>query len=86
MSAYTPTTEQVREWALHGFGDYKDLGGDWFDRWLQQVKAEAWEEGARAGLDKGLDIAELVHQGSGKLNIPDVPPPPTNPYRQKAGE
>lgn len=50
------------------------------------VKAAAWDEGAKAGLDKGLDIAELVHEGGGTLDLAKVPPPPLNPYRIERGE
>lgn len=47
--AYTPTTEQVREAAsLHG-GIAIEPGA--FNRWLGEVKAAAWAEGALAGYD-----------------------------------
>jgi hypothetical protein len=48
MSDYTPTTEEMRK-------AYARYPGDWiranrearkqFDRWLAEVKAQAWEEG-----------------------------------------
>jgi len=48
MTEYTPTTEEVRhqfvaaEWLSNGvpLATYEV-----FDRWLQSVKAEAWERG-----------------------------------------
>lgn len=42
MSDYIPTTEEVRNWWTNG-----DVGllGQEFDRWLDEVKAQAWEEG-----------------------------------------
>ena len=41
MSDYTPTTEEVRELA--------PLTEEEFDRWLAEVKAQAWEEGYISG-------------------------------------
>lgn len=46
MSEYTPTTEDWREnskWGCYGI-TVDDLGEE-FDRWLNSVKAEAWDEG-----------------------------------------
>jgi len=52
VSEYTPTTEQMREdcgaAAVH-FLIRKDVALERFDRWLRQVKAEAWDEGFSAG-------------------------------------
>ena len=56
MSDYTPTTEEVRdEYSFHcgGWCERCDRSGDVsylfheaeFDRWLAEVKAQAWEEG-----------------------------------------
>lgn len=55
MSDWTPTTEQVR-------GDYatrlaphinaphlEEARREAFDRWIERVKAEAWDEGHHAG-------------------------------------
>ena len=49
MSDYTPTTEMVK--SLYEIGKIKaydsyDLAE--FDRWLAEVKAQAWEEGYNA--------------------------------------
>ena len=41
MSDYTPTTEDIREWADID----NDEDSEAFDRWLAEVKAQAWEEG-----------------------------------------
>ena len=38
MSDYTPTTEEVRTLV-------QGASADEFDRWLAEVKAQAWEEG-----------------------------------------
>ena len=54
-TAYTPSTRRVRAAYVHGVG-----GSTWyegkaeslqkdFDRWLAEVKAEAWEEGYDSG-------------------------------------
>lgn len=51
MSEYTPTTEEIRYRLILG-ADPFDLNADEredleeFDRWLNSVKAEAWDEGA----------------------------------------
>lgn len=77
MSDYTPTTPVIR-------GAYVQLHPDasWeskqprlaeFDRWLNQVKAEAWDEGHESA---ALRIPEGVWH--------DVAAPhPGNPYRQE---
>ena len=52
MTDYTPTTEEVRQnWQGYGYTRDSQLGrikGEDFDRWLAEVKAEAWLEGARS--------------------------------------
>lgn len=58
MSDYTPTTEEVRELVVAGHeNQYRDeLGqltgisyGIEFDRWLADMKAQAWADGYTAG-------------------------------------
>ena len=52
---YTPTTEEVRntfsaatwEWGATTLDDAEQE----FDRWLAEVKAQAWEEGKTAGFE-----------------------------------
>ena len=62
MSDYTPTTEELRDaWA-----SWSDAYEE-FDRWLAEVKAQAWEEG--------------YTQGSKDMYDGDFPTP--NPYRQQ---
>ncbi len=46
MSDYTPTTEEV--WRAYINWEYGGPGAE-FDRWLAEVKAEAWADGASAG-------------------------------------
>ena len=58
--SYTPTTEEVREvyrgclvqtdTNIYSFVDEAQADGE-FDRWLAEVKAQAWDEGFREGLD-----------------------------------
>lgn len=43
---YTPTTEEVRSY----YRPSSDTCGAEFDRWLTQVKADAWDEGWRDGI------------------------------------
>ena len=53
MSDYTPTTEVIRHavsFPRERLGEPRPIKPEAFDRWLEQVKAEAWEEGKRAGL------------------------------------
>lgn len=74
MSKYTPTTSEVRAayvWTCTRNFDTYQVGrtlaserkqyGDEFDRWLNQAKAEAWEECA----------AKIEMQGT--VQIPDNP-------------
>ena len=44
MSDYTPTTEEVRDSYASWSAAYPE-----FDRWLTEVKAQAWEEGWHTG-------------------------------------
>lgn len=49
---YKPTTEQVRAaFCVDIYGDYRQEWGQQFDRWLNQVKAEAWDEGYGSDLE-----------------------------------
>jgi len=52
MSDYTPTTEQMREWHVRadhlGVYSRKQYEAQ-FDRWLNKVRAEAWQDGYLAG-------------------------------------
>lgn len=74
MSKYTPTTDEVRAayvWTYTRNFDTYQVGrtlaseqkhyGDEFDRWIDQVKAEAWEECA----------TEIEKQGT--VQLPDNP-------------
>lgn len=49
MSEYIPSTEEVRD-----FISKTAWSGEEFDRWLEQVKAEAWKEGYVAGFLKSM--------------------------------
>ena len=70
---YTPTTEQVREaWrtARHDPGVLPDdVAFAEFDRWLAQVKADAWHEGYNDGRrqdaegDDGPQFTNPYHEG-----------------------
>lgn len=59
MSEYTPTTEEIRYRLILG-ADPFDLNADEredleeFDRWLNSVKVEAWDEGHGAPCDKWI--------------------------------
>lgn len=72
MSEYTPTTEEVSDSYDYqftlGMSDISRIAE--FDRWLAQVKAEAWDEGSVHGARKCLFAADLE-------------PCPHNPYREE---
>ena len=51
MDDYTPSTEDVRESYTYLRGTIPTVEhAAEFDRWLNEVKAEAWEEGAIFGV------------------------------------
>lgn len=57
-TTYTPTTEQVRKhWENVGFAGT----GEEFDRWLNQIRAEAWEEGFQAGWEEHENPGAFVN-------------------------
>lgn len=62
---FTPTTREVM-WAYEVHGDSVE-----FDRWLDQVKADAWDEGYNA----------CNEYQNGYVAVPR-----RNPYRQAAGD
>jgi len=78
---YTPTLDQVRDvyhlGAIDAANGEENLDHDealaMFDRWLQDVKAEAWNEGLSAGLREANDKAR------GVVNNPAL-----NPYRRES--
>jgi len=86
LSEYTPTTEEIRYRLILG-ADPFDLNADEredleeFGRWLNSVKAEAWDEGHKSGLDTGITIAENVYENGGTLDLEKIPKPGDNPYR-----
>ena len=64
MTDYTPTTEEIRTWL-----EDENLIAE-FDRWLAEVKAQAWEEGARAA---------NLYEGYYEEQLDSIPI--VNPYR-----
>lgn len=61
MSDYTPTTEEIRESyvLMQKCGAYPEPEAE-FDRWLADVKAQAWHEGLEAA---ELGVANPYRQG-----------------------
>lgn len=58
MEDFTPTTEDVRLiWIISQTGCKARAE---FDRWLNEVKAEVWEEGAYSGYDDALADRETM--------------------------
>ena len=73
MSAgYTPTTDNVRDEYVQRFAQWGNAPARWFDRWLNKVKAEAWDDGYECG---GMDER---HDWNGWED------PFENPYRSGA--
>lgn len=74
---YTPDTYDVREGWLNS--EYEERGDNYsdedlraeFDRWLEQIRAEAWREGAR-------DMMEAIGDEMGTLTFLA----PYNPYER----
>ena len=66
MTNYTPTTEVIRHavsFPRERLGEPRPIKPEAFDRWLEQVKAEAWEEGKRATarpLPTREEIADVI--------------------------
>ena len=72
---YTPTTEEVRRsWARPYWEPSRSVE---FDRWLAEVKADAWEEGQLALLEY-MGVPLHPSKGDEIRN----PKQPRNPYRQ----
>ena len=75
MNDYTPPTEQVREIYAEIRHESTRLGLNphraEFDRWMEQVKAEAWDEGFTDGVNHDLGDWD---------NAPSII---NNPYRQE---
>ena len=78
---YTPTTEEVRN-AFSLMED--DLATEEnfqnFDRWLAEVKAQAWEEGCRWGAVEFQSLERKLYDED-KVEVTDA----DNPYRQGKG-
>jgi hypothetical protein len=68
---YTPTTEEVRDKFSFLYPAFEGQ----FDRWLAEVKAEAWEEGFDAGERDVFEHDERDEWGKEHTCI-------QNPYRQ----
>lgn len=87
---YTPTTDDFRQvWAaFNGYGGLvarphsasMDEGYAEFDRWLEQVKAEARREYLAAGWAEGEEDGR--HNERVYLEEDEI----TNPYRQEASD
>jgi len=67
---YTPSVEEARLAWTNRDADVEQSGAQ-FDRMIAAVRAEAWDEGLKAGLREGNDKAH------GVVNNPAL-----NPYRK----
>jgi hypothetical protein len=70
---YTPTTEEVRAWAVLA----SPLTEAEFDAWLASVKAKAWDEGATAeargaGFEPALELNPYREGGDPRRERPAV--------------
>lgn len=73
---YTPTTEDIRAGWEYATAVIGDEGTAQFDRWLAEVKAEAWEEGCRWGAVE-FQTLEAKLEDEDKVQVTDA----DNPYR-----
>jgi hypothetical protein len=65
MSDYTPTTDKIREaWIEYKCMTECDECPKEFDRWVAEVKAEAWNEGVAA--HRRYDYPENPYRGENK--------------------
>ena len=79
MSDWTLTTKQVREdFATRMDHHLDESRREAFDRWLEQVKAEAWQEGHDAGWEDRHADALIGWMASGPHESDAH-----NPYRQE---
>ena len=74
MSDYTPTTNEILATYMRYRGAWNLANGSeaQFYRWLEQVKAEAWEEGHEAA---AMRVPEGVWHDTASPRTP-------NPYRK----
>lgn len=69
MDEYTPTTEEIRNGVIFDFEMLEAETVARFDRWLAEVKAEAWEEGFQRGASaNGADVNDDGSCGNQELN------------------
>ena len=76
MSDYTPITEVIRDavaFPRERLGEPRPIKPEAFDRWLEQVKAEAWAEGHEAA---AMRVPEGVWHDTASPRTP-------NPYRKE---
>ena len=88
MSDYTPTTDDVEDaWCSRYDGEHAWASGEErrgyeaeFYRWMEQVKAEAWQEGHDAGWEDRHEDALIGWMASGPHESDAH-----NPYRKETG-
>ena len=74
MTEYTPTTEEVRSLYKSGAwlmtdrapnkfapGEYEGVLFGEFDRWLNEIRAEAWDEGHEESCEDVDYVCERIH-------------------------
>lgn len=81
MNDWTPTTERVREEHATRMAPHLDKARrEAFDRWLEQVKAEAWDE----GYGEQRECCGICPSGACPWD--NNKNGPTNPYRKEQGQ
>lgn len=71
MSDYTPTTEHVRNSVIFDFDMSEEETVARFDRWLAEVKADAWTEGVVACINEtGMHNPYLHNASHVALDMP----------------
>ena len=74
MSDFTPTTPMIRTGYMRDGRERKQRADD-FDRWLDNIRAEAWGEGFDVGATHGI-----AYQAGDDNALPQ--PSTLNPYRK----
>lgn len=71
MSDYVPSTEAIRDcWGISVHSDKRPVRLAEFDRWLNRIKAEAWDEGY-------MHCFDMERRGDDSVSKLD------NPYRKE---
>ena len=75
MSEHVPTTDEIRDDYAHMIAPHTTWGEDGFERWLDQVRADARREGQADAWDEGWVSRHNYDERGGEASTP-------NPYEE----